>query len=45
MEQMQLQATNVGTKIVFDQIVDAELTKRPFKTDWRQWNQLILVTV
>ena len=31
MEQMQLQATNVGTKIVFDQIVDAELTKRPFK--------------
>ncbi len=31
MEQMQLQATNVGTKLVFDQIVDAELSKRPFK--------------
>ena len=30
MEQMQLQATNVGTEIIFDQIVNADLTKRPF---------------
>ena len=31
MEQMQLQATNVGTKILFDQIVSVDLSKRPFK--------------
>ena len=31
MEQMQLQATNVGTKILFDQIVNVDLSKRPFR--------------
>ena len=31
MEQMQLQATNVGTKILFDQIVSVDLSNRPFK--------------
>ena len=30
MEQMQLQAANVGTEIVFDQIVNVDLSKRPF---------------
>ena len=31
MEQMQLQATNVGTKLLFDQIVSVDLSKRPFR--------------
>ena len=31
MEQMQLQATNVGTKVLFDQIVSVDLSKRPFR--------------
>ena len=31
MEQMQLQATNVGTEILFDQIINVDLSKRPFR--------------
>lgn len=31
MEQMRLQAEHVGTKMLFDHLIDADLTKRPFR--------------